>query len=411
MIYQDKFNLAKKYSLDKLYDQSIPLWEELKKEYPHKWEVWLDLAIDQRRMGNRLIALDLLKVASDKFSDRFWVLYHLALLALESQQFDIAEQCAYKIIHFFEENSVKAYALLGEIAIKKLRYKESIFWFDKILNIEPAHEKIIKYKNIAEKYIQIEEKLAYSIEVNQKCTKPDYPVFIVNLDARKDKFHKIKSYFEGSLFDLKRTPGIPGAYLPDIAVRKLKTVSQEFRKGDLGCILSHIATFESIVKNDIKHALVLEDDAKPLLQLPKSLKSYGLPPDYDVCFVNARMEPLIKKNPQDMSSFKFYDTIFSISTQPNEFNAPGCDAYFISQTGARKLLSLFERDGFSTNMDWRIVSYTSSKKSIESLNRDSTTWHVLKPNKSDIAALNGYVMSPALFECDVGDSDRLNHNV
>ena len=48
-------------------------------------------------------------------------------------------------------------------------------------------------------------------------------------------------------------------------------------RGTLGCFLSHAAAWEALLDGDAPHALIIEDDVIPLLDLPPSLDALPLP--------------------------------------------------------------------------------------------------------------------------------------
>ncbi len=64
-------------------------------------------------------------------------------------------------------------------------------------------------------------------------------------------------------------------------------------------------------------------------------------------------------------------------TKINNFSAPGADGYFISYQGAQKLLKFMEKDGYSGDLDWRLVGYAVSPADLERMHQDRVATGVI----------------------------------
>jgi len=145
----------------------------------------------------------------------------------------------------------------------------------------------------------------------------------------------------------------------------------------------------------------------PLLDLPPKLGPLGLPAGYDICFVNDRLEPRIDPNPVNAPSLhRLADVMRGF---PPDDNAPGGDGYIVSRQGAAKLLAWVGQDGFTGDVDWRMLAYAMDPAAIDALPRHAFAWSVLDWLRHGIPRpdrLDAYVLHPALIRTVGVSSDR-----
>ena len=112
------------------------------------------------------------------------------------------------------------------------------------------------------------------------------------------------------------------------------------RPGTFGCAMSHAAIWQSLGWGPLSiassYTLVLEDDANPH--------------DVDQVLTAADGYDLILCNDRGQSPQKAYKY------------GLGTDGYLISAGGARKLLALFQEDGYAGDIDRRISAYIIAHK-------------------------------------------------
>jgi hypothetical protein len=201
----------------------------------------------------------------------------------------------------------------------------------------------------------------------------DFISICINLDQHTEKWERARQ--EGTLSNLNilRLPGIKGSYLADRLLPLLgRGVSKNF-KGTLGCFLSHFAAWERLLASDLDHALIVEDDFRPLLSLPSSISSLGLPPEHDVCFINERMQTT------EIGEFGFIPVpeVVAMRASPR-WAACGNEGYIVSRKGAEKLIQRVIEDGFFGDSDWRMLSYCVVPEHVSRLDSDSFASKALK---------------------------------
>src|SRR5215469_11884748 len=94
--------------------------------------------------------------------------------------------------------------------------------------------------------------------------------------------------FEGAIevhgkIDWERIEGVYGSSLPDnVCIRLTRDPYSIIAKGALGCFLSHVRAWETLVHSEKPYALIIEDDAA-LVDLSFVFEC-NFPPEFDIIF-------------------------------------------------------------------------------------------------------------------------------
>ncbi|RYE08108.1 MAG: glycosyltransferase family 25 protein [Hyphomicrobiales bacterium] len=239
----------------------------------------------------------------------------------------------------------------------------------------------------------------------------DYDIYVVNLDSDTLRMERMNRQLDGVPFT--RVPGVRGAYLPDMVLEAVTHGIGAAAKGTVGCFLSHLGTWERVVRAG-RPALVLEDDAWVLAGLPSRLADVHLPKDFD--YVSAAETFLPHEFDYRRKSFGVARPRDVLPGKPSNWETPSTVAYFISPAGARKLLARVERDGAAGDVDWRILAYSlSSRERQAELKRDTAASRLLGHHHRLVAPgrrpINAYVLVPGLTRYFVAGSVRLHDNI
>ncbi len=241
----------------------------------------------------------------------------------------------------------------------------------------------------------------------------NYSVYVINLDRSQRRLLDFEQIYAPHMSNITRVSAVDGRTLPKIASARLVEDDSLWSvdRGTLGCLLSHVAIWETISNNEIENALIVEDDSFPIRPLAASFSDYNIPIEYDICFANGRMS-LARRN-DNVTQFYCISMENALSHFLPTHNAPGADGYFLSRCGAEKLLDLFKKDGFSGDVDWRMLAYCTSDADLLNLEEDCTARIVLKEINRKFAKevpLKGWVLSPPLIDTHSADSIRLEVN-
>ncbi len=182
-------------------------------------------------------------------------------------------------------------------------------------------------------------------------------------------------------------------------------------RGTLGCFLSHAAAWEAMLDRGDAHCLFVEDDVIPLLDLPATLETLAVPPGFDLLFVNDRIAPCL--DPAAVTGFTIHTLQAAMAAFHPQDNAPGGDGYVLSRRGAQKLLAWTEQDGFSDDVDWRLIAYGLTREAVAALPRpshagpwlDRISQVVRRPER-----LAAFVLHPPLIRTVGVSSDREDEN-
>ncbi len=177
--------------------------------------------------------------------------------------------------------------------------------------------------------------------------------FIVNLDRSTARMAEMARQCEQQGIPFARFPAVDGAKVPSGEMKRL--VAPICRVGCttsmVGCALSHMALWRTVVERGHARTLVMEDDAQLVPQFKQKLRRAlaDVPPDFDVlllgCFFlcnKDRNYPTYLQTARAVLPGKRNDTRTWGSIFVPEFFA-GTHCYVVSLQGARKLLQLIPR--------------------------------------------------------------------
>lgn len=173
--------------------------------------------------------------------------------------------------------------------------------------------------------------------------------YIINLPQDKDKKRHIlkvvkrngiKPVFISAIYgyDLKDSD-ISNIYSEE---RTQGNIGRSLTKGEIGCALSHLSVYKSMVANDVPLALILEDDIDfdcSYEQLCSLVQKF--PSDWECVLVGHHSR--ISRSEEGIASFRGRIRVSKHHSIVRFVDRPaGGYAYFISQKGAEKWLREFE---------------------------------------------------------------------
>lgn len=392
---------------------SVPVWEHLTTIAADRWEFALGLAMDLRSRGDCAEADEVYRRAAARFPNAYWILIQWALAAYADKDLDRAEQRAWRLLGRCPDAEKDPLILLGDIAMLRRAHDEAAQFFERAARIGQADARLAARSSRAGHYARIAASFeAMPLQSRTLHGAADYGVLVISLDHCAGPFERLCKEFRDSPVAPVRVPGVRGSYLPDAAVRALGVRSEAPPKGTLGCFLAHVAAWEAMVARGLDVCLILEDDAVPVIDLPCRFASLAIPGDFDICFVNDRLQPQPDAEAiEQMDRCTVFDPIEALATKPLDHCAPGGDGYFLSAAGARKLLALVELDGFGGDVDWRLVGYAATKRSAERLPPNSVAAAVLRHVDCPVEPrLRAFSLFPCLVRTAPHRSTRMEEN-
>lgn len=245
--------------------------------------------------------------------------------------------------------------------------------------------------------------------------RPDFPVYCINLDRQPDKMDRVAHEFGQLGIMPERVPGVLGMAIADALIPRFGTGVSPGLKGTLGCFLSNFAVWERFHATGQPACLILEDDARPLLRLPRRLATYGLPAGFDVCFVTSGFaEGIADTRDAGQAPLAFLPVEEAVEAGQATLRAPATYGYFLSRAGAARLMERCLADGFFGDVDWRIVAYCTSPAILQRLKPGTFTRKALEAHYRVIAPrppLAGYAADLGLIAQEGTGSVRVSHNL
>ncbi len=154
------------------------------------------------------------------------------------------------------------------------------------------------------------------------------PIFIINLEKDKlRKYNITKQLYYNNLFNIYYINAINGTALSKKQIEDNTTTfySKFGIKKVIGCALSHIKIWKLLKNNNIKLAIILEDDAQLCSNFFNKLKYIitQLPPNFDIAYLGGLFKYIDINNKKNINNI-FYAPYFHV----------GAQGYIMSNIGA-----------------------------------------------------------------------------
>lgn len=199
-------------------------------------------------------------------------------------------------------------------------------------------------------------------------------IYVINLDRDSKRLENIKNQLNREkIQNYERVPGILGkANIPENLKKYINpNLIQFLPKGLIGCGISHVRSWETMVKSGEPSALFLEDDAKLTPGFKETLDSYSkdIPEDFDIIYLGAFIgNSDTKQYTLDYSVMKLlnFGKVNQVVKYSENVFTPALPlamhGYILSRAYAKKLLQNFEKDKLTYHIDFQILRYNYTAK-------------------------------------------------
>ena len=380
------------------HGEAIDAWRAALQRHPDDWRLGLQLKQELKAALHYPDSDAAFRRAARALPDAEWLAHYSALYAFHMDDLAALRARAQNVLET-QPATPRLHALLGDVARQQRDWPLSEASFAKAHRLDPAHPEYAAKRDAAALYRRVARTLAAQPQHGDP-----YAIAVINLDRNSERRSWIGRLFPG----VHRIPAVEGSRVPGPAVsRLLSNPADAGGRGTLGCFLSHAAAWDWVRASGHQHCLVIEDDVIPLQDLPARTGPLSLPPHYDLCLVNDRLQPRI--DPAGIDTPTVHPLAQAMQTFPPDDNAPGADGYFISAAGAAKLLDWVAQDGFSGDVDWRLLAYGLTPDAIAALPRTAFARTALDRLRHGVPRpdrLDAWVMHPALIRTVGVSSDR-----
>ena len=386
-------------------------WRALLALAPHDWALALELRTDLHEAWHSADSDPAFRRAASSMPDEVWLDHYCASDGLPGAELDAIETRA-RGLRSSRPGEARIEALVGHVAADRRDWAEAARAYAAASALDPVQPEWPGLAATCRQYARL-NRLPDARATGHDTA--DHDAYVINLDRNHDRLAEMQRRFNGFPVPPQRLPAVDGNRLARSAVASL--AAADAPRGTIGCFLSHAAAWERLLAGVSPCALVLEDDAQPMLVLPASTAAFGLPPGWDVVWVNQRMQP--QADPDDTTGFTVHPVLDAVRGFPASHNAPGGDGYLISRNGARKLLDWCAADGFRGDVDIRMLAYSLRAPDLAALPTASPTVQCLASMVTDNPRpdrLQSYVLHPHLIrELSLRstriDADRLSATV
>lgn len=177
------------------------------------------------------------------------------------------------------------------------------------------------------------------------------PVFVINLDKSTERMAKISKRLDELKIPFERIPAVYGADLSQEEIDRYycpelnqKNYRRPLGLGEIGCYMSHIMTWKTIVDRKISCAIILEDDIQleeDFKPITEHLSAYSSNFDMVKLFVK-------KSNPKILSSTPITNKHLLCVLRKIPIATP---AQLVTFAGAKKLISSYSKFGRPIDVD------------------------------------------------------------
>lgn len=204
---------------------------------------------------------------------------------------------------------------------------------------------------------------------------------VINMDSDVDRWAAFQKNPGLGELTVMRVPGLRGSSLAG-AIAQFIPGADMTQPGTFGCFASHVRAWEKVLEAGLEGAVVIEDNAelmRPLAPLLGAVLASG----NDLVFLNARMtlsvpspQATVQHQPEPAPE-KFVPVRQAIADRPHKNKGVGADGYFITRSGAAKLLGVVSRFGVRFDLDWFLLFAGVGKSGLPSIAAEPRAHRIL----------------------------------
>lgn len=167
-----------------------------------------------------------------------------------------------------------------------------------------------------------------------KTSNRNIPIFVISLARAPERRKSIEEHLRGLDLQYEIVDAVDGKLLPVDEQKKLLAPGVSYAPGVIGCYLSHLAVYESLIDRSIPMALVLEDDARLNPKIVHALKTGDISSNFDYCLLDCddvSEDTPVYYDPDSEEVLAAGFPVYSTNIGPALLHA-----YLMTQEGARK---------------------------------------------------------------------------
>ena len=197
---------------------------------------------------------------------------------------------------------------------------------------------------------------AYSLneipQFNGQTYKKDFNIKVINMNNRPDRLNNINERLNKEKLTFQRVEAVDGKQLKltQEYLDLFKDNDFGFRRGVIGCALSHYQLWKDLIESDKSYYVIMEDDATFCQNFSNKLEKLLTERTYNILFLGYHMNQYnrnINSNKYNIES----DTIL-VENLKTDLYIGGTHCYIITKEGASALVDFIDINGIKHGIDY-----------------------------------------------------------
>lgn len=187
--------------------------------------------------------------------------------------------------------------------------------------------------------------------------------YVLNLKRRPDRLQKFREINQSELVHFHVFNAIDGQKLkPSLIIQKLfEPNDYNYRRGIVGCALSHIMMWCELASSTLSGMVISEDDARLTKNfMPKFLHVLERSPEADIIFLHHHAYSQWQNKNDLNENLAPTSTRWSMEESIKR-SMGGTTSYYITKAGACRLLDEIDKKGIKYAIDWVMFRYNTNK--------------------------------------------------
>ena len=189
-------------------------------------------------------------------------------------------------------------------------------------------------------------------QFNGQVLTNDYNIKVINMKSRNDRLGLISDKLRKENLSFQRYEAIDGRELtltPEL-LTLFKDNDFGFRRGVIGCALSHYYLWKELVASDKSYYIIMEDDASFCNNFSNKLRELLKVRNYDLLFLGYHMSQDNRNNNKERYNTES-DSV-SVEFLKTNLYIGGTHCYIITKEGASALVDFIDINGIKHGIDY-----------------------------------------------------------
>lgn len=189
-------------------------------------------------------------------------------------------------------------------------------------------------------------------QFNGQTALQDYNIKVINMFNRTDRLQSITEKLKKERLSFQRYEAVDGRSLT--LTQDLLTLFKDndfgFRRGVIGCALSHYNLWKELVKSNKPYYIIMEDDASFCKNFFNKLQEILKVRNYDILFLGYHMSQNNRLANKEKYNVESENTV--VESLKTDLYIGGTHCYIITKEGASSLLDFIEMHGIKHGIDY-----------------------------------------------------------